>query len=51
MKMFDKFQKKPVQKSFDLYLETPTAYVNEKTTAFVDLSEKPAENVEAAEGE
>lgn len=41
IKMFDKFQKKPLQKSFELYLETPTTYANAKNTVFVDLSEKP----------
>lgn len=43
IKMFDKFKKKPVEKSFELYLETPVTYTNEKTTVFVDLSEKPVE--------
>ena len=40
IKMFDKFKKKTAEKSFELYLETPTTYVNEKSTVFVDLSER-----------
>ena len=51
IKMFDKFKKKQVEKSFELYLETPNTYDNEKETVFVDLSERPVEKKQEVEVE